>query len=118
MAAAREKGYRVGDYNGAEQEVFSPIDVTTQDGWRESTYRAYYRDTGKPPNLCIKKYAQVVKINFDHSFGRPRAVGVTYEKFKKVYQAWAKKEVILCAGTIETPKVNYIKIYCSNWAIV
>lgn len=96
----------MGDYNGEDQEVFSPIDVTTQDGWRESTYRAFYRDTGKPPNLCIKKYSHVTRINFDKSFSQnPKAVGVTYTKHKKMYKAWARKEVILCAGVIGTPKL-------------
>ncbi|ODM87131.1 Glucose dehydrogenase [FAD, quinone] [Orchesella cincta] len=99
LAAALEKGYAIGDYNGATQEgchlatkyiylcnssnffeylspVFSKVDATTQDGWRESTYRAFYSDTGKPSNLCIKKYAHVIKINFQNVSG-PKAVGVT-----------------------------------------
>ncbi|ODM87294.1 Glucose dehydrogenase [FAD, quinone] [Orchesella cincta] len=110
LAAAAEKGYRIGDYNGRDQEVFSSIDVTTQNGWRESTYRAFYRDTGKPENLCIRKYAHVTKINFaSGNIGqngyRPRAVGVTYTRHKKEYTVYARKEVILSAGTILSPKL-------------
>ncbi|ODM87312.1 Glucose dehydrogenase [FAD, quinone] [Orchesella cincta] len=80
LAAALEKGYAIGDYNGATQEVFSKVDATTQDGWRESTYRAFYKDTGKPSNLCIKKYAHVIKINFQYVSSHPKAVGVTYKR--------------------------------------
>lgn len=102
IRAAKEMGYAIGDYNGADQEVFSPIDVTTQNGWRESTYRAFYKDTGKPPNLCIRKYANVIRVNFETSFhsGKPRASGVTYVKHKKVHHVYARREVILSAGVM------------------
>ncbi|CAL8076421.1 unnamed protein product [Orchesella dallaii] len=108
LDAAREKGYPIGDYNGRDQEVFSPIDVTTQNGYRESTYRAFYRDTGKPYNLCIRKYAHVTKVNFANvngHAGRPKAVGVTYTRHKKEYTVFVRKEVILSAGTIGSPKL-------------
>ncbi|CAL8145925.1 unnamed protein product [Orchesella dallaii] len=104
LAAAREKGYPIGDYNGAKQDVFHLMDMTTQDGWRESTYRAFYKDTGKPPNLCIRKFAHVTKLLFSFE-GKPKAVGVTYTKFKKEYTVKARKEIILSAGAIGSPKL-------------
>ncbi|CAL8076486.1 unnamed protein product [Orchesella dallaii] len=111
LNAAREKGYPIGDYNGRDQEVFSPLEVTTQNGFRESTYRAFYRDTGKPYNLCVRKYAHVTKVNFANGnrhgnyAGRPRAVGVTYTRHKKEYTVWVRKEVILSAGVFGSPKL-------------
>ncbi|ODM91499.1 Glucose dehydrogenase [FAD, quinone] [Orchesella cincta] len=105
LAAAAEKGYTIGDYNGENQEVFSKIDVTTQDGWRESTYRAFYTDTGKPSNLCIKKYAHVTKINFRNVGGKPRATGVTYQRHNLTRTVTARKEVIVSAGTFGSPKL-------------
>ncbi|ODM90911.1 Glucose dehydrogenase [FAD, quinone] [Orchesella cincta] len=105
FAAALEKGYSLGDYNGANQEVFSPIDLTTQDGWRENTYRAYYKDTGKPSNLCIKKYAHVTKVKFQTVSGKPKAVGVVYKRQGLTRIATARKEVILSAGTFESAKI-------------
>ncbi|ODM88661.1 Glucose dehydrogenase [FAD, quinone] [Orchesella cincta] len=108
LAAAQEKGYTVGDYNGANQEVFSKVDVTTQDGWRESTYRAFYKDTGKPSNLCIKKYALVTKINFRPIAipGKPRkAVGVTYQRQGLTRSVTATKEIILSAGAFGSAKI-------------
>ncbi|ODM91130.1 Glucose dehydrogenase [FAD, quinone] [Orchesella cincta] len=108
LAAAQEKGYTVGDYNGVNQEVFSKVDVTTQDGWRESTYRAYYKDTGKPSNLCIKKYALVTKINFRPIAipGKPRrAVGVTYQRQGLTRSVTATKEIILSAGAFGSAKI-------------
>ncbi|ODM86993.1 Glucose dehydrogenase [FAD, quinone], partial [Orchesella cincta] len=35
LEAAKEKGYKVGDYNGENQEVFHEVDMTIQDGWRD-----------------------------------------------------------------------------------
>ncbi|ODN01579.1 Glucose dehydrogenase [FAD, quinone] [Orchesella cincta] len=95
LAAAAEKGYTIGDYNGENQE----------DGWRESTYRAFYTDTGKPNNLCIKKYAHVTKINFRNVGGKPRATGVTYQRHNLTRTVTARKEVIVSAGTFGSPKL-------------
>ncbi|ODM90910.1 Glucose dehydrogenase [FAD, quinone] [Orchesella cincta] len=105
LAAAREKGYTIGDYNGANQEVFSKIDLTTQNGWRENTYRAYYKDTGKPSNLCIKKYAQVIQIKFKTVSGKPKAVGVIYKRQGLTRTATARKEIIMSAGTFGSAQV-------------
>lgn len=102
LAAGMEKGYPVGDSNGDHNgEVFSKLDVTTQDGFRESTYRAFYRDSWKSANLCIKKYAQVVKINFRGS----RATGVTYLRHGIVGMVNAIREVIVSAGVFGSPKL-------------
>ncbi|ODM88600.1 Glucose dehydrogenase [FAD, quinone] [Orchesella cincta] len=105
LAAAVEKGYTIGDYNGANQEVFSKIDLTTQNGWRESTYRAFYRDTGKPSNLCIKKYAHVTKISFKTVSGQPKATSVTYKRQGLTRTVTATKEIILSAGTFGSAKL-------------
>ncbi|ODM87490.1 Choline dehydrogenase, mitochondrial, partial [Orchesella cincta] len=86
----------------------SKIDVTTQDGWRESTYRSFYRDTGKPNNLCIKKYARVTKINFLTLLGPPKAVGVTYTRQCCTVTVTATKEVILSAGTFGSAQLLMI----------
>ncbi len=85
--------------------VFSKMDVTTQNGWRESVYRAFYEDTGKPSNLCIKKYAEVSKIHFDSLNGRTTAVGVTYKRHDITGTVTALKEVILSAGVFGSPKL-------------
>ncbi|ODM88601.1 Glucose dehydrogenase [FAD, quinone] [Orchesella cincta] len=90
FAAALEKGYSLGDYNGANQEVFSPIDLTTQDGWRENTYRAYYKDT---------------ESRFQTVSGKPKAVGVIYKRQGLTRTSTARKEVILSAGTFESAKI-------------
>lgn len=85
--------------------VFSKMDVTTQEGWRESVYRAYYEDTGRPSNLCIKKYAEVTKIHFDSLNGRTTAVGVTYKRHANTGTVTALKEVVLSAGVFGSPKL-------------
>lgn len=108
LAAGAERGYKVGDYNGeaSSEEVFSKLDMTTEDGWRESTYRAFYQDTGKPPNLCIRKYAHVDRINFECGVnGKPKATGVTFRRHGEVHSVIATREVILSAGALESPKL-------------
>lgn len=110
LGAGAEKGYKIGDYNGAdgEGEVFSRIDLTTQDGYRESTFRAFYADTGQPTNLCVRKYANVEKINFACGInGNPMAAGVTFRKhgIGGPIKVRASQEVILSAGTFESPKL-------------
>lgn len=94
-------------YNINVLSVFSKMEVTTQEGWRESTFRAFYQDTGKPPNLCIKKYAKATKIVFAISgeSSMMKAVGVTYERHNLSRTVAASKEVILCAGVFESPKL-------------
>lgn len=85
--------------------VFSRNDATVQDGWRESVYRAFYQDTGKPSNLCIKKYAYVTKIHFNQLGEKPKAVAVTYQRHDLTRTVTASKEVILSAGVFGSPKL-------------
>lgn len=79
--------------------------MTTQDGLRESVYRAFYQDTGKPPNLCIKKYAYASKIHFNQDREKVKAVAVTYHRHDITKTVTATKEVILSAGAFGTPKL-------------
>ncbi len=69
-------------------------------------YRAFYQDTGKPSNLCIKKYAHVTKVHFDQTRGeKPKAVAVTYQRHDITKTVTASKEVILSAGAFGSPKL-------------
>lgn len=102
---ARGWGFKVDhDANGPEQSGFEAPQVTvTEDGRRADTYHSYIM--GQPAsrtNLHIIKYAHVnrVLINDDNV-----AFGVEFTRYGRVQTAMANREVILSAGTINSPVI-------------
>jgi choline dehydrogenase len=90
------------DHNGAVQEGISRVEITTNAGRRASTARAYLRPAmNKRPNLTVLTKAQTLRILLDGK----RAVGVEYLRDGKVEQAHAAREVILSAGTYNSPTI-------------
>ncbi|XP_063988381.1 glucose dehydrogenase [FAD, quinone]-like [Diachasmimorpha longicaudata] len=98
--SAKELGYDVIDYNGKRQIGFSYTHLTMFNGSRWSSSRAYLRVNRL--NLDIVPEATVTKVLID-KFNR--AYGVQFTKNNKTYRINAKKEVILSAGAISTPKL-------------
>jgi choline dehydrogenase len=78
-------------------------------GQRASTARAYLTaDVVLRPNLKIASGQHVTRIIFDNSGSQPRAVGVEMAASARSpvrYLAKARKEVLLCAGSIGTPQL-------------
>jgi choline dehydrogenase len=78
-------------------------------GQRASTATAYLTaDVVQRPNLKIASGQNVTRIIFDNSGPQPRAVGVEMAASRASpvrYLAKAKKEVLLCAGSIGTPQL-------------
>ncbi|ODM91134.1 Oxygen-dependent choline dehydrogenase [Orchesella cincta] len=68
-------------------------------------HTALFKDTGKPSNLCIKKYALVFKINFETVSEKPKAFSVTYQRQGLTQTVTATKEIILSAGTFGSAKL-------------
>ncbi len=68
---------------------------------RRSSYVAFLRDADLP-GLTIETGARAEKIDID---GNRRVTGVTYLVDGKRVQARASREVVLCAGALETPKL-------------
>ncbi|XP_033229609.1 glucose dehydrogenase [FAD, quinone]-like [Belonocnema kinseyi] len=108
LKAWQELGYKVLDVNGKEQLGAMISQATVKDGQRQSTNTAYIRPIRyKRPNLFIETEAYVTKIIIDSA--TKTAIGVEYTstannlKTKKV--AHVKKEVIVSAGTINSPKL-------------
>ena len=58
-------------------------------------------------NLTVAITTQVEKILFDESGSEPRAIGVEVSKspISLKYRTRAKREVILCGGTVATPHI-------------
>src|SRR5947208_11885463 len=71
------------------------------DGTRVSAVRAFLRPALSRPNLTLLLNTKVVKLNFKGT----RCVGVKLMKDDAVKDITADKEVILVAGTINSPKL-------------
>ncbi|MCK0104434.1 choline dehydrogenase [Pseudohalocynthiibacter sp. F2068] len=89
------------DVNGAQQEGFGRMDLTIRQGVRSSTANAYLKPAMKRKNLQVTSHALAQRILFEGK----RAVGVEYARAGKVFHARARREVILSAGPINSPKL-------------
>ncbi|XP_054156376.1 glucose dehydrogenase [FAD, quinone]-like [Oppia nitens] len=96
-------GYPVGDINGHQQTQWTIPQINTRDGMRLSVAKAYLEPLAGRKNLHILTKAYVTKILI-HSSDK-RAVGVEFERLFKRYVVRARKEVILSAGSINSPKI-------------
>ncbi|MGA7266233.1 MAG: choline dehydrogenase [Aestuariivirga sp.] len=102
IEAGRQAGYPVTqDYNGHQQEGFGPMEMTVHRGVRWSAANAYIRPALKRPNLKLETYALAHRILLD---GR-RAIGVEYDVAGELKQAHARREVIIAASSINSPKL-------------
>lgn len=72
---------------------------------RSNSYSEYYHPSKHRQNLQIITNAVVTRILFDSQDGNLRAVGVQYTQDNKTIQVHCKKEVILAAGVINSPKI-------------
>jgi choline dehydrogenase len=89
------------DLNGYQQEGLGPMDMTTWRGRRWSAAKAYLRPAMKRGNVEVEARALTLRVLFE---GR-RAVGVEYVQGGRVKQARARREVIVSAGSINSPQV-------------
>ncbi|RMR02425.1 GMC family oxidoreductase [Pseudomonas syringae group genomosp. 3] len=89
------------DFNGPTFEGSGIYDVNTKNGQRSSSSFAYLHPALSRPNLTVEHYALVDKVIFDNQ----RATGIAVTQRGVVRTFSARKEVILCAGAIDTPKI-------------
>ena len=102
LAAAQEIGIRLNpDMNGESQEGVGNYQITTHKGQRMSASRAYLWPVMSRSNLTIVKKALASKILIRDK----RAYGVQYLKSGKLHKVEASREVILCAGSINSPQL-------------
>jgi choline dehydrogenase len=102
LDAAAELGLPVtDDFNGPHPEGLGCYQVTIRDGLRRSAADAFLRPALRRGNVDLKSGAWVSKIRFD---GR-RATGVDYVRGGIAQSASANREVILCAGAVNSPQL-------------
>jgi choline dehydrogenase len=92
---------RTEDFNGAEQSGAGYYQLTTHQGWRCSTARAYLEPAKGRSNLRIATEALATGLMFE---GR-RAAGVRYTQGGAAKRARCRAEVLLCAGAIQSPQL-------------
>ncbi|XP_078517718.1 choline dehydrogenase, mitochondrial [Lissotriton helveticus] len=102
IEAGQQAGYPfTDDMNGFQQEGFGWMDMTIHQGQRWSTASAYLRPALKRPNVSAEDQTFVTKILFEGT----KAVGVEYIKNEQKKKVFAKKEVILSGGSINSPQL-------------
>ncbi len=89
------------DFNGAEQDGVGIYQVTQRGGQRASTAVAYLHPAMDRPNLEVMPYMDVHRLLFEGN----RAVGVVASKLGEAQELRAEREVILCAGAYNSPKL-------------
>ena len=100
--AGREAGYPVTpDYNGYQQEGFGPMEMTVHNGFRWSAANAYLRPALRRGNVNLVTRAHVHRVILEGK----RATGVEYEVGGKTVTAKARREVIIAASSINSPKI-------------
>jgi choline dehydrogenase len=105
VEAGRQAGYPVtSDYNGHQQEGFGPMEMTVHQGRRWSAANAYLRPALKRSNLKLITHAFTRRILLEGK----RAVGVEYDIAGDILTARARREVIIAASSINSPKLLQI----------
>lgn len=101
VEAGRQAGYETtDDYNGEQQEGFGPMEQTVYNGQRWSAANAYLKPALKRPNCdLVKGLARKVIIE------NGRAVGVEYEQGGQIKRLMARREVVIAASSINSPKL-------------
>ncbi len=95
--AAEQMGIaRIPDFNTGDNEGVGYFHVNQKRGLRWSAARGFLKPALHRSNLRLETHASIDKLVFD---GR-RASGIRFNRGAQVYEARAKREIILCAGSI------------------
>ena len=87
------------DFNGADQEGVGLYQQNILKGRRVSAARAFLTPASKRPNVRVETHAVATRILIEQG----RAVGVDYLRNGKPASARARREVIVSAGSINSP---------------
>jgi len=99
--AGKQAGFETTeDYNGSKQEGFGWMEQTIHLGRRWSASNAYLRPALRRPNVSLLKGLARRVVIENH-----RATGVEIQVGKEIQVVHAKREVILAASSINSPKL-------------
>lgn len=106
MQAAVDSGFTATDLNGANSSGAMYVQTTSLNGIRMDTSRAYLHPAWNRPNLYIRINVQATRVLIDPVTHRAFGVeAVDLANGRSRMQWLASKEVIVAAGTIESPKL-------------
>ena len=91
------------DFNGASQEGVGYYQLSTHNGMRCSAARAYLRPARKRPNLRVITGARATRVLFAGDSNK--ASGVEFERLGRRSSVQAAREVIVCAGALQSPQL-------------
>ena len=100
-AAESLQKHRIPDFNTGDNEGFGIFQVTIKDGRRASIANAFLHPVEHKPNLDVVTEAQAARIIVEDG----RAVAAEYNVGGETRRVNARREVILSAGTIQSPQV-------------
>ncbi|MGI9394250.1 MAG: choline dehydrogenase, partial [Boseongicola sp.] len=101
VEAGRQAGYETtSDYNGEKQEGFGPFEQTVWKGRRWSAANAYLRPALSRSN-CELVRGLVQRVSIENG----RATGVEVKRGSSLEVIKARREVILSASSINSPKL-------------
>lgn len=89
------------DYSGASQEGVAMAQLTAHHGARQSTATSYLKPARSRKNLTILTGAEATTLILEGK----RCVGVRFRRNGATGEALAAREVIVCTGTANTPKL-------------
>jgi choline dehydrogenase len=101
-SAVRHGWKHVADVNGCDEERIGPTPSTIWNGRRTTSYTAFVRPalSGGRANLTVATRTRAIRLLLDGH----RVTGVrVHEPAGTIRDISARKEVIVCAGAIETP---------------
>jgi choline dehydrogenase len=89
------------DFNGSSQDGWGFYQVTQRNGQRCSAAVAYLHPVLDRPNLTVETYLETHRVLFEGG----RAVGIEARRLGEPIELRAEREVILCAGAYNSPKL-------------
>ena len=89
------------DFNGAEQDGVGVFQLTQRGGMRASAAVAYLHPVTGRANLTVMADTSVQRVLLDGT----RAVGVRASRLEQELELRAEREVILCGGAYNSPKL-------------
>ena len=103
LRAAAQLGWPLNDdFNGASIEGAGIYEANIRDGQRDSSNTAYLKPALGRKNLHLWRVSMARRILFD---GTPRATGVEILRDGCTETIQARREVILAAGAVDSPKL-------------
>ena len=100
-AAAQTGIASIPDFNGGDNEGCSYFQVNQRRGVRWNASKAFLRPVAQRPNLTVWTNAEVSRIEFENG----RASAVLANVGQQARRLNAKREIILCCGSIGSPMV-------------